>query len=108
MPHASWKRDARSPALAGPYIAPLRRLLDHLVPSANLRQLWQHPDATEPRLRHVVAEQLGVDTDELTAAVSLTDDLAADSLDLVELTLAIEEEFSLTLPESMLEEVRTY
>ena len=45
-------------------------------------------DFVEPRVRRVVAEQLGVNVEELTPEVSLTDDLAADSLDLLELTLA--------------------
>src|SRR6184192_2979041 len=58
-------------------------------------------DFVEPRVRRVVAEQLGVNVEELTPEVSLTDDLAADSLDLLELTLALEAEFAL-------ERVRTY
>jgi len=62
----------------------------------------------EPRVRRVVAEQLGVNTEELTPDVSLTDDLAADSLDLLELTLALEAEFGIVISESTLERVRTY
>jgi len=62
----------------------------------------------EPRVRRLVAENLGVSVDDLTPDVSLTDDLAADSLDLVELALALEEEFGLTVPERTMAEVRTY
>jgi acyl carrier protein len=62
----------------------------------------------EPRLRDLVAENLGVNPDDLTSDVSLTDDLAADSLDLVELALALEEDFGLTVPERAIAEVRTY
>ena len=62
----------------------------------------------EPRVRRLVAENLGVSVDDLTPDVSLTEDLAADSLDLVELALALEEEFGLTVPERTMAEVRTY
>jgi acyl carrier protein len=62
----------------------------------------------EPRVRRLVAENLGVSLNDLTPDVSLRDDLAADSLDLVELALAIEEEFGLTVPEGTIAEVRTY
>ena len=65
-------------------------------------------DFVEPRVRRVVAEQLGVNVEELTPEVSLTDDLAADSLDLLELTLALEAEFGIVVSESALERVRTY
>src|SRR5207244_12642589 len=61
-----------------------------------------------PASRRLDGENVGVGLHELTTHVSLTDDLAADSLDLVELGLAIEEEFSLTLPEATLTGVRTY
>jgi acyl carrier protein len=63
---------------------------------------------SEPRVRRLVADNLGVSLDDLTPDVSLTDDLAADSLDLVELALALEEEFGLAVPERALAEVRTY
>ena len=65
-------------------------------------------DFVEPRVRRVVAEQLGVNIEELTPDVSPTDDLAADSLDLLELTLALETEFGVVVSESALERVRTY
>jgi acyl carrier protein len=62
----------------------------------------------EPRIRRLVAEQLGIGPEELSPIVSLTDDLAADSLDLVELGLAIEQELDVVLPDHLLAEVRTY
>jgi acyl carrier protein len=62
----------------------------------------------EPRVRQVVADHLGIDEADLTPEVSLTDDLAADSLDLLELTLGLEQELSIRIPESMLASVRTY
>lgn len=62
----------------------------------------------EPRVRVVVAEQLGVELDVLAPDVSLVEDLAADSLDLVELSLALETEFAITLGEADVEAVRSY
>jgi acyl carrier protein len=62
----------------------------------------------EPRVRQIVADELGVTAEELTADVSLTDDLAADSLDLLELTLTLESELGVTISESALDDVRTF
>lgn len=62
----------------------------------------------EPRVRRVVADHLGVNAEELARNVSLTDDLAADSLDLLELALAIESELGITVPEATLDSVRTF
>src|SRR6185295_10866723 len=65
-------------------------------------------NSVEPRVRGLVAEQLGIGADELSPIVSLTDDLAADSLDLVELALAIEQELCIVLPDTVMADVRTY
>jgi acyl carrier protein len=65
-------------------------------------------DFVEPRVRRVVADQLGVGADELAPDVSLVDDLAADSLDLVELALALENELGIMVPDSAIEHLRTY
>ena len=46
------------------------------------------------RVKKIVVEQLGVDENEVVAAASFVDDLGADSLDLVELVMSLEEEFS--------------
>jgi acyl carrier protein len=62
----------------------------------------------ELRVRRLVAHHLGVGFDDLAPEVSLTDDLAADSLDLLELALALEGEFGLTIPERTIAELRTY
>jgi len=62
----------------------------------------------EPRIRRLVADYLGVSAEVLTPEVSLTDDLAADSLDLVELALVLEGEFGIEVPERAIDEVRTY
>jgi acyl carrier protein len=62
----------------------------------------------EPHVRLLVAEHLGVGVEELVSDVSLREDLAADSLDLVELAVALEGEFAILMPERILDEVRTY
>ena len=65
-------------------------------------------DFVEPRVRRVVADQLGVGANELARDISLVDDLAADSLDLVELAMALETELGIAVPESVIEHMRTY
>jgi len=56
----------------------------------------------------VVAEHLGIGRDDLRPYISLTDDLAADSLDLAELMVRLEDEFNIEIPDSMLGEVHSY
>ena len=62
----------------------------------------------EPRLRRLVADHLGVSPEDLRPEVSLTDDLAVDSLELVELALAVEVELGIDIPERTIDEIRTY
>jgi len=62
----------------------------------------------EPSCRRLVADHLGVGVEQLVAGVSLREDLAADSLDLVELAMALEAEFAIVVPDSVLDRVRTY
>ncbi len=62
----------------------------------------------EARVRRVAADQLGIDPVELQPEVSLTDDLAVDSLDLVDLALALETECGVVIERDVLESVRTY
>ena len=62
----------------------------------------------EPRLRRLVAEHLGVDPEELRPEVSLIDELAVDSLELIELALALEGELGIDIPERTIDEIRTY
>jgi acyl carrier protein len=56
----------------------------------------------------VVTEYLGIAWDDLRPYVSLTDDLAADSLDLAELMVGLEDEFDIEIPDAMLGEVHSY
>jgi acyl carrier protein len=62
----------------------------------------------EPRVRRVVADVLGVDPTLITPTVSLSDDLAVDSLDLVELCTVLEDEFGVPLARGVPSWVRTY
>ena len=64
-------------------------------------------DASETRIKSIVVEQLGVDPTEVTADASITDDLGADSLDVVELVMAIEEAFDIEVPDEAVETMRT-
>ena len=53
--------------------------------------------SVEEKVKHIIVEQLGVDADEVKAEASFVDDLGADSLDVVELVMALEEEFGLEI-----------
>ena len=64
--------------------------------------------SVEPRIRRVVAEHLGIGREDLRPYISLTDDLAADSLDLAGLMVRLEDEFNIEIPDSMLGEVHSY
>ena len=61
----------------------------------------------ESRIRSIVADQLGVDRGEVTPDASILDDLGADSLDVVELVMAIEDEFDIEVPDEDVERMRT-
>lgn len=59
------------------------------------------------KVKEIVAEQLGVDESEITEASSFVDDLGADSLDTVELVMALEEEFGIEIPDEDAEKIST-
>ena len=61
----------------------------------------------EQRVREIVAEQLERDVNEVTNASSLIDDLGADSLDVVELVMKMEEEFGIEIPDEEAEKIKT-
>lgn len=61
----------------------------------------------EDRVKRIVAEQLGVKEEEVKAEASFVDDLGADSLDTVELVLALEEEFETEIPDEDAEKITT-
>jgi acyl carrier protein len=59
------------------------------------------------RLKALVAERLGVDESQITPEASFVEDLNADSLDLVELIMSLEEEFNIEIPDEAAEKIRT-
>ena len=61
----------------------------------------------EERVKKIIAEQLGVEEDEVTPEASFVEDLGADSLDTVELVMALEEEFSIEIPDEDGEKILT-
>ncbi|MSQ47993.1 MAG: acyl carrier protein [Deltaproteobacteria bacterium] len=62
--------------------------------------------SVEERVREIISEQLNVSKDEVVAEASFTDDLGADSLDLVELVMALEEEFEIEVSDEDAEKIR--
>lgn len=61
----------------------------------------------EERVRQIIVEQLGVKEDEISIDSSFVDDLGADSLDTVELVMALEEEFDCEIPDEDAEKITT-
>ena len=59
------------------------------------------------RIVTIIADQLQIDEDQVTPDASFMDDLGADSLDTVELIMALEEEFDMEIPDSDAEKIRT-
>ncbi len=59
------------------------------------------------KVKEIIVDQLGVDEEEVTAEASFVDDLGADSLDIVELIMALEEEFGLEIPDDEAEKIAT-
>jgi acyl carrier protein len=58
-------------------------------------------------MKKIVAEQLGVEESKIVPSASFTEDLNADSLDLVEMIMSLEEEFSVEIPDEEAEKIRT-
>ena len=63
--------------------------------------------SVEERVKKIVAEQLGVKSEDVTNDASFVDDLGADSLDTVELVMALEEEFETEIPDEDAEKITT-
>jgi acyl carrier protein len=72
-----------------------------------VRQEGASVASTYDRLKKIVVEQLGVDEDEVKPEASFVDDLNADSLDLVELIMSLEEEFGAEISDEDAEKIRT-
>ena len=63
--------------------------------------------AADSKIKTIIAEQLGVKPEEVTPNASFVDDLGADSLDTVELIMALEEEFNIEIPDEDAEKMKT-
>jgi acyl carrier protein len=63
--------------------------------------------ALEDRVTELIVEQLGVSKEEAVTTASFIDDLGADSLDIVELVMALEEEFDIEIPDEDAEKIQT-
>ena len=63
--------------------------------------------SVEERVKKIIVERLNVDSEEVTAEASFIDDLGADSLDIVELVMAFEEEFGVEIPDDAAEKITT-
>ncbi len=59
------------------------------------------------KIKGIIVEQLGVEEGEINLEASFIEDLGADSLDIVELVMALEEEFDITIPDEDAEKIRT-
>ncbi|MFZ3229244.1 MAG: acyl carrier protein [Pseudobdellovibrio sp.] len=63
--------------------------------------------SVNPKVKDIIVEQLGVDPEKVKSEASFVDDLGADSLDIVELVMAMEEEFDLEIPDEDAEKLKT-
>ena len=96
---------------------PMRRLMNGVLgniaaepsgrPSGNRTPRRESVATTYERLKKIVVEQLGADEDEVKPEASFVDDLNADSLDLVELIMSLEEEFGTEISDEDAEKIRT-
>ncbi|HEY5555723.1 acyl carrier protein [Acetobacterium sp.] len=59
------------------------------------------------KIREIIAEQLDIDLEDITLETSIIDDLKADSLDVVELVMAFEDEFEIKIDDDVLEKIQT-
>lgn len=59
------------------------------------------------KVKSIIVEQLGVEEEEVTMEASFIEDLGADSLDIVELVMALEEEFDMEIPDEDAEKIKT-
>jgi acyl carrier protein len=85
---------------AAPGVAPWR-------PKINRTEDLKQMSSVEQQVKAIVAEQLGVKAEQVTNDASFVDDLGADSLDTVELVMALEEEFEIEIPDEDAEKITT-
>src|SRR5438128_11997488 len=78
-----------------------------LAPAANEEATWMNKTELQGKVCKILADNLSVPEDEVKPESRFQEDLDADSLDLVEAVLALEEEFGVTIPEEEMEGVKT-
>ena len=77
-----------------------------IVP-VEFRQIIQEVFMTFDKIKSILAEQLDADIDQMTMDTDIAKDLGADSLDVVELLMSIEDEFSVEIPDEEIENIKT-
>ena len=77
--------------------------------SSGLSPQWEDRivPSTEERVIEIVCENLGVNKEQVTRSTSFIEDVGADSLDIVELIMELEEEFEITIPDDQAEKIKT-
>jgi acyl carrier protein len=91
-------------AVPGPFPA----LRDRTEPRAtNNEQIFMAEKSIEEKVKDIIVEQLGVNPEQVTPQASFIEDLGADSLDIVELVMAFEEEFGVEVPDEDAEKLQT-
>ncbi|MBO8165983.1 MAG: acyl carrier protein [Thermotogae bacterium] len=65
------------------------------------------PEEIFEKVREIIAEKLGIETDDIELSSDLTEDLGADSLDLVDLVMAFEDEFGIKVEDEQVENIKT-
>ncbi len=63
--------------------------------------------SVESKIKEIIAEQLGINEDDIAAESSLSDDLGADSLDIVEIAMALEDEFEVEISDADIDNIDT-
>ena len=84
--------------------------VDICVPILGVSEpLWEEPivATTEERIIQIVCDNLGVNKEQVTRNTSFQEDIGADSLDIVELVMELEEEFEITIPDDQAEKIKT-
>jgi acyl carrier protein len=90
-----------------PKIFPDSRLDDHAPDGIDTEQIMADNTTIDQRVKNIIVEQLGVKEDQVTPEAKFIEDLGADSLDTVELIMALEEAFDIEVPDEQAEKLLT-
>jgi len=78
-----------------------------MFPEGTITIIWRVYTMVFDKVKELIAEQLDVKADDITEASNIQDDLGADSLDVVDLVMALEDEFDVEIPEDQVENIKT-